>query len=136
MKNRPLRCFRPVLAIGADVLRMKVIIRIEKLDVGSLHMAQARIPSWGHASIGPVDILDPLSITASHGFGVVIGSVIYHDDLDVRISLGQTAVDRSRQKVSLSKTWYHHRHQRRRLEFMRDNSFANLTGSFRLLIWC
>jgi hypothetical protein len=97
---------------GLDSVRQQPIIGIEENKELTATMPQPRIASGGKAGIFLVDIA--YRRIGPNDFGCVVsGAIIHYDNLEVRITLCQNALDRLLNKMGVVVTWDHYRHPAR-----------------------
>src|SRR5439155_25099670 len=94
---------------GLKSVRQQPIIGIEENKEPTATVPQPRIASGGKPGIFLVNIAHRRIGPNDFG-GVVRGAIIHDDNLKVRITLCQNALDRLLKKMGMVVTWNHYRH--------------------------
>ncbi len=72
---------------GLNGLRKEAIVGIEKDEKIAARFLQAEVSSRGHTAVGLAQATNT-RLASGDGVGVVAGTIVDYDNLDVRISLG------------------------------------------------
>lgn len=91
----------PDLGVGAEHLDLRLdlpgeegVVRVEQRDELASRVHEAEVPCRRHAAVGLVDVSHRPPVAFNHSAGVVRGSVVDDDDLDVAVALREHALDR------------------------------------------
>ncbi len=81
------------------------VIRVKKADIGSLGCPDACVARGRGTAVFLAKVLDPISKLTQNQPGVVSGSIINHDNLELAARLVQNALNRLRNEAGRVVRW-------------------------------